>query len=109
MPDMSQCQNWQVFCSNQTLAAAFPMFCSGDAADGAWCTLRPPALPASLALASSQPCPGVCLHVAWHSTWHVFLWLCARRQQQRAPSYEDVDAPEHARHLLVQGMGAQQQ
>jgi hypothetical protein len=67
MPEMSQCQSWSVFCSNATLADAFPLFCSGDAADGASALLRaraarPPARGPAVALCVAAAPSQLLLH-----------------------------------------------
>lgn len=41
MPEMEQCGEFHQFCSNTTVAAAFPKVCTQDAADGAWRACRP--------------------------------------------------------------------
>ncbi|KAI3436176.1 hypothetical protein D9Q98_002231 [Chlorella vulgaris] len=41
MPEMPQCQEWALFCSNSSLADFFPQFCTGDAADGSITALPP--------------------------------------------------------------------
>jgi copper transporter 1 len=41
MPDMETCAHWKQFCANQDAASAFPMFCTGDAADGSSSAIPP--------------------------------------------------------------------